>query len=144
MAGVRKRTFTLIAWPWEDLRWVRVPDGLEFTLYEVLHLEGLGLRVAATAAEEERWRQAYEACHEELLGAQREVRWAHGVRTRARLMADSVAVRLWRYDLIPGRKARSRRAWAECEARMRAADAAYRPVRAEIEARLAEAAARDL
>jgi hypothetical protein len=63
------------------------------------------------------------------------------VRTKVGFMADHRTYRQRRYDLMPGRKARSQRAFAECEARMRAAEAAYRPIREEIEARIAEAQA---
>ncbi|MFH8384702.1 hypothetical protein ACH4E7_27815 [Kitasatospora sp. NPDC018058] len=39
---------------------------------------------------------------------------------------------------MPGRKTRSRRLFAECRARMRAAEEAYRPILEEIESRLAD------
>ncbi|WP_436790204.1 hypothetical protein [Yinghuangia sp. YIM S10712] len=139
MTTVKKHVFQLTPWPWRDLAWVAVPDGLEFTLYEVIAYEGR-LRIPATADEAARWQSAFQAFDAELRDAHSTVRWDHGVRTRAGLMVDSRAVRLRRYDLVPGRRKRSRAAWARCEARMRAADAAYRPIREEIERRLARTA----
>ncbi|MEU8132976.1 hypothetical protein [Streptodolium elevatio] len=142
MTKIARRVFTLTPWPWNALPWVQVPEGLEFTLYYVTPLS-FGTEVDATGADEERWARALEAFEAELLDAQADVRWAHGVRTKAGFMADNRAVRLRRYDLVPGRRARSRHAWATCEARMRTAEATYRPVKQDIEARLAEAAAGD-
>ncbi|UGQ12147.1 hypothetical protein LO772_00620 [Yinghuangia sp. ASG 101] len=138
MTTVRKHVFQLTPWPWRTLAWVRVPDGLEFTLYEISPHMGRQLRIPATADEAARWQHAYETFDAELRDAHSTVRWDHGVRTRAGLMVDSRAVRLRRYDLVPGRRKRSRAAWARCEARMRAADTAYRPVRDEVERRLAQ------
>lgn len=136
---LRQHVFQLTPWPWRNLAWVQVPDGLEFTSYEVSPYAGR-LRVPATADEAAHWQRAYEALDAELRDAHSTVRWDHGVRTRAGLMVDNRAVRLRRHDLVPGRRKRSRAAWARCETRMRAADAAYRPIRDEIERRLAHTA----
>lgn len=140
MTTVRKHVFQLAPWPWRTLSWVHVPDGLEFTLYEVSSIEGR-LRIPSTADEAAQWQRAYEAFDAELRDAHSDVRWDHGVRTRPGLMVDNRTVRLRRHDLIPGRRKRSRAAWAQCESRMHEADAAYRPTRNEIERRLAEATA---
>ncbi|MFF1902748.1 hypothetical protein [Kitasatospora sp. NPDC058218] len=141
MAVVLKRTYSLTAWPWRAMPWVRVPDGLEFTLYEVSDLVLRGVTVPSTPEEDARWRTALEAFRTGLQDAERIVRHAHGVRRRSGLMVDNGVVRLRRYDLLPGRRARSRQAFARCEAAMRAAAEAYRPVREEIEARLAQTSA---
>ncbi|WTW92676.1 hypothetical protein OG216_04470 [Streptomycetaceae bacterium NBC_01309] len=139
MTKIGRRVFKLTRWPWDTLPWVQVPEGLEFTLYYVTPLS-VGTEVDATGADEERWQRALDAFEGELLDAQSDVRWAHGVRTKAGFMVDSRAVRLRRYDLVPGRRRRSRQAWALCEARMRAAEAAYRPVKEEIETRIRRSA----
>lgn len=137
MTAVLKQSYTLIAWPWREMPWVRVPDGLSFVLYEV----GSGVAVPSDSSEEIRWRAAHEVFQGELRQAEGDLRYAHGVRRRNSIMADNRVLRLHRYDLLPGRQARSRRAFARCEARMRAAEEVYRPVRAEIEQRLAQVAA---
>ncbi|MGV9264958.1 hypothetical protein ACWDRR_09875 [Kitasatospora sp. NPDC003701] len=141
MAVVLKRGYTLAAWPWRTMSWVRVPDGLEFALYEVSDLVLRGVTVPSTPEEDARWKAALDAFRTVLEDAEREVRHAHGVRRRTGLMVDNGVTRLRRYDLLPGRAARSRQAFARCEAAMRAAAEAYRPVREEIEARLAQGAA---
>ncbi|WP_436772472.1 hypothetical protein [Yinghuangia sp. YIM S09857] len=141
MTRIGRRTFKPAPWPWNTLSWVQVPEGLEFTLYYVTPLVR-GTEVAATAEDEDRWQRALTVFEQELHDAQSDVRWAHGVRNKAGFMVDNRAVRERRRDLIPGRRGRSRQAWADCEARMRAAEAAYRPVREEIERRIAEAEAR--
>ncbi|MFG3053984.1 hypothetical protein ACGFZP_23925 [Kitasatospora sp. NPDC048239] len=142
MTVILRRTYTLAAWPWREMPWVRVPEGLEFTLYDTTSLGVRGTTVPGTPEEEVRWAAAHRAFQEALGQAESDVRHAHGVRSRSGFMVDRRAVRLRRYGLTPGRRARSRRLFAECEARMRAAEEVYRPVREEIEARLAEAAAR--
>lgn len=143
MTTVRRHVFELTPWPWRTLTWVQVPEGLEtFTMYEITTIEfGSPTRVEATPAEEARWYQAAQAFEEELRAAQSQVRWDHGVRTRPGFMVDVRTVRRRRYDLVPGRRKRSREAWARCAARMRAAQEAYRPIREEIEQRIAQAAA---
>jgi hypothetical protein len=141
MASVRKHTYELAAWPFDRMPWVRVPEGLEFTWYELTTLPHLGTPVDADSGDEARWCSAGAALAEELQSAERDLRYAHGVRTKTGLMVDRRTVRLRRYDLLPGRGRRSRRAFARCESRMRAADAAYRPIREEIEARIARARA---
>lgn len=142
MTTVKKHYFELTPWPWRTLTWVQVPDGLErFEMYEITTIEwGSPTKVDATPADEARWQQAAQAFEAELRAAQSDVRWAHGVRTRPGFMVDVRTVRLRRHDLIPGRRKRSRDAWARCEARMRAAEEAYRPIRDEIEKRIAQAA----
>ncbi|MFI6587948.1 hypothetical protein [Embleya sp. NPDC050493] len=142
MTVVHRTTFRPVPRPWDTLSWVHVPDGLEFTLYTVVeHRAGRNPVVPATHDEETLWRWAHDTFETELRAADAEVRRAHGIRTRSGLMVDVRQVRLRRYDLIPGRGKRSRRAWEHCAARMHAADALYRPIREEIEARLARTGA---
>ncbi|MET7304719.1 hypothetical protein [Embleya sp. NPDC005575] len=144
MTVVRRAIFRPVPKPWDTLSWVRVPDGLEFTLYAIIEREGgRNPVVPATHDEQARWRWAHDTFETELRAADSEVRWAHGIRTRSGFMVDVRQVRLRRYDLIPGRGKRSRQAWEHCAARMHAADAVYRPVREEIEARLNPAAVRE-
>ncbi|MEU0935392.1 MULTISPECIES: hypothetical protein [unclassified Embleya] len=143
MTTVHRETFRLVPKPWDSMAWVRIPDGLEFTLYAITRLEGRHPVLPADPDEEARWWWAHDGFEKELKAAQSEVRLAHGIRTRPGFMVDVRTVRLRRYDLIPGRGRRSRRAWEHCAARMHAADAAYRPVREEIEARLARVAGRE-
>ncbi|MGC0420989.1 hypothetical protein [Embleya sp. AB8] len=141
MTLIAHRTFRLAPKPWDRLTWVRVPDGLEFRIYEFTTVAWGRPDLDTTPDEEARWPQAAVVFEQELRAAQSNVRWEHGIRTVSRFMADHVTIRRWRYDLIPGRKARSRRSWERCVARMRAAEEVYRPVREEIEARLAAHAA---
>ncbi|MDI2129095.1 hypothetical protein [Yinghuangia seranimata] len=134
----RSRTFELAPKPWATMSWVEIPAGLTFVLYEPTTVTAFGSPVSAeSAAQATRWANAYEAFDAELRDAQSEVRYAHGIRTKPGFMADNRTVRLRRYDLVPGRRTRSVEAWEHCAARMRAADAAYQPVRDEIEARRA-------
>ncbi|MFE6055310.1 hypothetical protein ACFQ6N_31555 [Kitasatospora sp. NPDC056446] len=135
MIRVRKGTFTLTPWPWRVMSWAQVPEGLEFTLYDVVQFGGA--EVDGTEEDAARWKSAHNAYHALLREAEDTVRYAHGVRCKAGFMVDHRSVRLRRYDLMPGRKARSRRLFADCEALMRAAERAYRPLLEEIEARLA-------
>ncbi|WP_179853117.1 hypothetical protein [Streptomyces sp. 1331.2] len=111
-----------------------MPDGLAFTLYEVV--QAGGVEVPATEQDAARWRTAHEAYQGLLRHAEEEVRYAHGVRCKPGFMVDLRSVRLRRYGLLPWRRARSRRLFAECEAFMRRAEAAYRPILEEIEALL--------
>ncbi|MFD8749704.1 hypothetical protein ACFV0O_01760 [Kitasatospora sp. NPDC059577] len=141
MIRVKQRTYTLIPWPWRVMRWVQVPEDLEFTLYDVVQPPGRGIEVPGTPEDAARWKVAHDAYDGLLSHAEDVVRHAHGVRCRPGFMVDMRSVRLRRYDLIPGRRARSRRLFAECRTLMRAAEEAYRPVLEEIEARLAEAPA---
>ncbi|GAB7188468.1 hypothetical protein ATKI12_8299 [Kitasatospora sp. Ki12] len=119
------------------MRWAQVPEGLDFTLYDVVQPTVRGVDVPGTPQDAARWKTAHDAYQDLLRHAESTVRHAHGVRSRPGLMVDVRTVRLRRYDLLPGRKARSRRLFAECRALMRAAEEAYRPVLEEIEARLA-------
>ena len=133
---VAGRRFALTPWPWNTLAWVRVPDGLEFRLYDVGDHLVNGVAVPCLPGEAARWKLAHDSFEAELRAAEAQVRYAHGVRVRTGLMVDRRTVRLRRHALLPGRAARSRAAFARCAARMRAADAAYRPVRELIEALL--------
>jgi hypothetical protein len=139
---VLRSSYRLTAWPWELMPWVRGPEGLDFTLYDVLQLAGHGVTVDGTPEEAARWKAAHDTLLGELRQAEHELRWAHGVRNRTGLMSDNRVLRLRRYDLLPGRAARSRRLFARCETRMRAAEDRYRPVREVVEARLADAEGR--
>ncbi len=116
------------------MSWAQVPERLEFTLYDVLQVGGV--EVPGTEQDAARWKTAHEAYQGLLRHAEDVVRHAHGVRCKAGLMVDHRSVRLRRYDLMPGRRARSRRLFAECEAFMRRAEEAYRPILQEIEALL--------
>ncbi|MFJ9611979.1 hypothetical protein ACIRS1_37165 [Kitasatospora sp. NPDC101176] len=136
MIRVHHRTYTLIPWPWRVISWAQAPEGLEFTLYDVDDPVLRGVEVPGTPEEAARWKTAHDAYRALLREAEDVVRHAHGVRCRSGLMVDLRSVRLRRYDLIPNRKARSRRLFAECLTRMRAAEEAYRPVLEAIEARL--------
>ncbi|MET9403528.1 hypothetical protein [Kitasatospora sp. NPDC002965] len=139
MIRVQQRTYTLIAWPWNAMSWARVPEGLGFTLYDVVDPTARGVEVPGTEQDATRWKVAHDAYQDLLRHAEDTVRHAHGVRSKAGFMVDRRTVRLRRYDLVPGRGARSRRLFAECGTLMRAAEAAYRPILDEIEARLADA-----
>ncbi|MDH6705660.1 hypothetical protein P3T27_002382 [Kitasatospora sp. MAA19] len=137
MIRVQRRTYTLIAWPWRVMSWAQAPEGLEFTLYDVVQPVVRGVEVPGSPQDAARWKVAHDACQDLLRHAEDVVRHAHGVRCKPGFMADHRTVRLRRYGLMPGRKARSRRLFAECETRMRAAEEAYRPILDEIESRLA-------
>ncbi|MGA5823307.1 hypothetical protein ACPC54_36270 [Kitasatospora sp. NPDC094028] len=141
MIRVQQRTFTLIAWPWNTMRWAQVPEGLEFTLYDVVEPMKRGTEVPGTPEEAARWKTGHDAYLSLLREAEDVVRHAHGVRCKAGFMVDHRSVRLRRYGLLPGRAARSRRLFAECRARMRTYEEAYRPILEEIEARLASTSA---
>ncbi|MFI1584325.1 hypothetical protein [Embleya sp. NPDC020630] len=137
-------TFTLVPKPWDRMSWVEVPDGLEFVRYEITTIPAPKRpEVEGTPEEAARWERAAQDFVRELMDAQSEVRWEHGIRTKPRLMADTATVHLWRYSWFPNRRARSRRAWDRCVARMRAAEERYRPTREEIEARVAATKARE-
>ncbi|MFD5466475.1 hypothetical protein ACFWIQ_27120 [Kitasatospora sp. NPDC127059] len=144
MIRVQQHTFTLIPWPWRVMPWAQVPEGLEFTLYDVVDPTAPPLRgvaVPGTPAEAARWKTGHDAYLSLLREAEEEVRHAHGVRCRPGFMVDMRSVRLRRYDLMPHRKARSRRLFAECLTRMRPYEETYRPILQDIEARIAEASA---
>ncbi|OPC79267.1 hypothetical protein B4N89_35005 [Embleya scabrispora] len=137
-------TFSLTPKPWDTMSWVEVPDGLEFVRYEITTIPAPRRpEVEATPDEENRWALAARDFEKELLDAQSDVRREHGIRTKPRFMADTATVRLWRYSWFPNRRARSRRSWERCVARMRAAEERYRPTREEIEARVAATKARE-
>ncbi|MBD0693280.1 hypothetical protein [Streptomyces sp. CBMA123] len=141
MIRVQQHTFTLIPWPWRVMPWVQVPEGLEFTLYDVVDPMARGVEVPGTPEEAARWKVGHDAYRSLLQEAEEDVRHAHGVRCRAGFMVDMHSVRLRRYDLMPNRKARSRRLFDECLTRMRRYEETYRPILQDIEARIAEASA---
>lgn len=137
MIRVQRRTFTLIPWPWSAMSWAQVPKGLEFTLYDVVGPIVLGTEIAGSEEEAARWKTGHDAYESLLRDAEETVRYAHGVRCKPGFMVDMRSVRLRRYGLMPNRSARSRRLFADCEARMRRAEGAYRPILEQIEARIA-------
>ncbi|KJS63274.1 hypothetical protein VM95_03340 [Streptomyces rubellomurinus] len=123
------------------MRWAEVPEGLAFTLYDVVQPMVRGVEVPGTPQDAARWKTAHDAYQSLLSDAEDVVRHAHGVRCKAGFMVDHRSVRLLRYGMLPHRSARSRRLFAECAARMRTYEEAYRPVLEEIEARLPQASA---
>ncbi|MFF2080238.1 hypothetical protein ACFVXG_36450 [Kitasatospora sp. NPDC058162] len=139
MIRVQQRTYTLIPWPWRVMSWAQAPEGLEFTLYDVVDPVVRGLEVPGTPEEAERWKVGHDAYLSLLREAEETVRHAHGVRCRPGFMVDMRSVRLRRYGLMPHRKARSRRLFDACLTRMRTYQEAYRPILEEIEARIAAA-----
>ncbi|MFD7447777.1 hypothetical protein [Kitasatospora sp. NPDC059827] len=144
MIRVQHRTYTLIPWPWRVMSWAQAPEGLEFTLYDIADpvLPPLrGVEVPGTPEEAARWKVGHDAYLSLLREAEETVRHAHGVRCRPGFMVDMRSVRLRRYGLMPHRRSRSRRLFAECLDRMHTYEDAYRPILTEIEARIAAAAA---
>ncbi|MFI6151787.1 hypothetical protein ACIBCA_03715 [Kitasatospora sp. NPDC051170] len=121
------------------MSWAQVPEGLEFTLYDVVGPTARGVEVAGGEDDAARWKVGHDAYQSLLSEAEETVRYAHGVRCKAGFMVDMRSVRLWRYGMLPHRRARSRRLFAECEALMRRAEGAYRPILDEIEDRIANA-----
>ncbi|MFJ9696299.1 hypothetical protein [Kitasatospora sp. NPDC101183] len=124
------------------MSWAQPPEGLEFTFYDVIDptMRG-GIETAGTEQDAARWKVAHDAYRSLLRDAEEVVRYAHGVRCKPGFMVDMRSVRLYRYGLMPNRRARSRRLFAACEAQMRKAEAAYRPLLEEIEGCIALAAA---
>ncbi len=121
------------------MSWAQVPEGLEFTLYDVVGPTVRGVEVAGSEEDATRWKVGHDAYQSLLSHAEEVVRHAHGVRCKPGFMVDMRSVRLWRYGMLPHRRARSRRLFAECEALMRKAEGAYRPILEEIEALIATA-----
>ncbi|MGW1990929.1 hypothetical protein [Embleya sp. NPDC001921] len=139
MAYIRRHRFKLMAWPWTTMAWVQVPEGLEYTLYEVGDVGPPVRPVRCLPQEYARWYRAFETFQDELRSAESELRYRHGVRTVTRPFADRTVIRRHWVDLMPNRRERSRVSFERCATRMRAADAAYAPIRLVIEERLAQA-----
>ncbi|WP_331772082.1 hypothetical protein OG948_51955 (plasmid) [Embleya sp. NBC_00888] len=141
MAYIQRHRFKLIPWPWTTMAWVQVPEGLEYTLYEVGDVVPRVQRVRCLPEEYARWYRAFETFQGELRSAESDVRYQHGIRYVSRPFADRTVIRRHWVDLMPNRRERSRASFERCAARMRAADAVYAPIRLVIEERLAEARA---